>query len=192
MGELAMGTTTTTSTLMATGNISTSGAYYGAAVNWFGYDDICLGQNSLIRDKYGANSSMYRKYSNRFSGYYPTNLCDIANQEYLPDSAGNAGLIAGGYDPDGDGSYSGGNISLSASSEVWGQVLAGDVIATGGGTVIHGAITSAALGDGSVDGNDGNKLSGSTTVEVDESDTYDGDEITDTSGETQYSGNRVN
>ncbi|MAK89658.1 MAG: hypothetical protein CMI13_00270 [Oleibacter sp.] len=191
-GELAMGTTTTTSTLMATGNISTSGAYYGAAVNWFGYDDICLGKNSLIRDKYGADSGMDRKYSARFAGYYPTNLCDMVNHKYVPDSAGNAGLIAGGYDPDGDGSYGGGDISLSASSEVWGQVLAGDVIATGGGTVIHGAITSAALGDGSVDGNDGNKLSGSTTVEVDESDTYDGDEITDTSGETKYSGNKVN
>ena len=122
----------------------------------------------------------------------PTNLWDMEERKYLPTSTGNAGLVAGGYDPSGDGSYSGGDISLSASSEVWGQVLAGDVIATGGGTVIHGAITSGALGDGYVDGKEGNNLNGSTTVEVEESDTYDGDEITDTSGDPSYSGNEVN
>ena len=70
-GDLAMGSTTTTSTLLATGSITTSGAYYGAAVNWFGFDDICLAKNSLIRDTYGAGSSTDKKYTDRFEDYYP-------------------------------------------------------------------------------------------------------------------------
>lgn len=82
-----------------------------------------------------------------FRDLVPTNLCDLASGEMTGLALGNIAYLAGGTPP-GGGGFSGGDITLGASTRADGAVLAGNVLTTGGSTSIGGAIVAAAQGAG--------------------------------------------
>ncbi len=136
-------------TFMATGGIEIAGATTVTSLNYGGYAKTC-----------NAN---YQGSVTLFTGLYPKNFCNTTTTTYIANPAGNPALIAGGYNPAQGGSiYSGGDIKLAASGQIYGSVLAGDTLTTGGQTVVRGFITAAAL---STDA-DPNTLGGSTTVDL--------------------------
>lgn len=110
-------------TIIATGNITTSGSHKTWATNYGGYSVNC--PNSL------------------YPSIYPTNLCDRTAQTLVANSLGNIALLAGGYV---GSTFSGGIIKLGASTEIFGSIVAGDQFSTSGNTTTHGYITAAALG----------------------------------------------
>lgn len=121
-------------TAIATGNISTGGAFRIDAPNFAGYDEICANATPS-----GLTLSATQKAD--FDGMYPTNFCDTGKKQWIDNSIGNIALLAGGYV---NGTFSGGNIDVGASSVINGSVMAGNVLNTGGSTTINGSITSAA------------------------------------------------
>lgn len=133
-GNLNASNGTYYNTFLATGDISTSGSHKTYAMNYAGYGAVCLNQFPTNRTA-------------DFAGMYPTNYCDLSVGELKANAIGNAAFLAGGYV---NGSFSGGNITLGASTEVFGSVIAGDLLGTGGDTTIHGYVTAAGQGTKSV------------------------------------------
>lgn len=144
-GDLNASTGTYYNTFIATGNIATSGAHKTYAMNFSGYSAIC-------RSLYPSGSSA------DFKDLYPTNYCDQTSETLKPNAVGNAAFVAGGFEQE---IFSGGNISLGASTEVFGSVIAGDVLETSGSTIIHGFILAAGQGKTSP-----NTWNGSTTIDL--------------------------
>jgi len=167
-GNLVVGNGHSISTILASGNISTQGQFRTWAANRGGYDNICDGKADH------AVPSVRARYKQAYSTHYPTNLCDKANGTYTPLSIGNVALVAGGINPDTtknpNGSYTGGNISLGSSTDIWGAVLAGNFLNTNGNVNIKGLVNAAALGDPN---SGSNKISGRTTIELQAIDDYD-------------------
>lgn len=156
-------------TILATGDVTTGGAYRGYSANYAAYDEVCLATGSYFDPVEEADIKAI--YTARYSAQYPTNLCDIENAVYIPVDTGNIGIAAGGTDPLGTGDFSGGNINLGALTEIWGAVLAGEILTTGGATSVYGYITAAAQG---TPGTADNQLGGATIVDLTKgSDTYD-------------------
>ena len=175
-GNLSLGTGYPSTTFLASGNIETSGQFESESANFASYDETCLAEGSSI-----TSSDIRNRYTAEYSEHFPSNLCDIEAGTYTSTSTGNIGLAAGGINPDGDGSYSGGDITLGASTVITGAVLAGNLLETGGQTVIYGAVSSTA--SRSTD-SDGNNLGGSTTIDLSQgTDSYDPTALPDMSGE---------
>ena len=133
------------STILASGNIKTSGNFRLWAANRGSYEYICAANADQ------APSAVRTRYTEAYSTHYPVNLCDIANSDYLPTSVGNIGLAAGGINPDINenphGLYSGGNIDLGSSTDIVGGVFAGNFLQTNGNVNIQGAVSAGAQGD---------------------------------------------
>jgi len=159
-GNLNLGSGLGITTYLASGDITTRGAHETQSVNFGGYDKVCLANADHIGDS--ADDDRRARYTAEYSAYYPTNLCDIDNGLYTPVASGNIALAAGGIDPEGDGTYSGGNIDLGAGSEITGAVLAGNLLQTGGETVIRGIVGAAGSGDSGA----GNLLNARTTIDL--------------------------
>lgn len=153
------------STILATGNVTTGGSIQVQAANYAGFDIIC---------KATTPSDLY-SYKSMVGTRYPKNLCDTTAGVYKPLDIGNIAIAAGGYNPAGNGSYSGGTINLGSSNVMYGIVLAGNYLKTGGSTTVYGHVTAANLG---VNGLEDNMLGGSTTVDL-------------THSNTNYTSNRV-
>lgn len=152
-------------TFLATGNVVTGGMLRVEAVNYAAYSEICLATGTAVADH------LRPAYNSRFKGQYPTNLCDIDTESYLPDPVGNIAIAAGGFDPEGPGAFSGGDITLGTSNKLYGTVLAGGVLKTGGQTEVFGHVTAAVQAS---KGGEKNLLGGSTTIDLSKgSDTYD-------------------
>jgi len=122
-GNLVAGTGTYYNSVIATGDISTSGSNVTYAVNYAGYTNIC-------------NNS-------RFPTLYPTNYCAAGSATLTVNATGNIAFAAGGYV---GSTYVGGLIDLTAANHVYGDVLAGDIVKTGGSTTIHGEVVASRLG----------------------------------------------
>lgn len=138
-GHVQVGTGTYYNSWIATGNLNTAGNNVSYAPNWAGYANVC-------------NNS-------RFPGVAPSNFCKAGASELQAVSTGNIVFGAGGRL---NGTYSGGAIDLTASNEVYGDVLAGDILKTGGSTRVHGYISAARLGS-----NPGNsRLSAGTQIDL--------------------------
>ena len=144
-GNLNMGNGEYYNTTIASGNISTSGSHKLYALNYAGYRVVCT-------NAFKSNTT------SDFAGLYPTNFCDIAAGKLKANAAGNIAYLAGIYT---GSTFSGGNITVGASSEVFGTVLAGDQLTTGGSTTIHGYVNSAGQGTSVA-----NNWSGSTTIDL--------------------------
>lgn len=150
-GNLHLGNGYYYNSFIATGDIETASAHKTQAINFAGYDPICANQ-------FPVNAS------NRFDGLYPKNFCDTDNGVLKDNAVGNFGLLAGGYNPNHGGAYEGGDITLGASTEIFGTVMAGDYLFTGGDTTIHGYISASGLGVAQAGVS--NSLGGSTTVDL--------------------------
>jgi hypothetical protein len=90
----------------------------------------------------------------------PVNLCNVSSGTMTGAPVANIAYLAGGTAP-GSGGFSGGDITLGASTRADGSVLAGNVLTTGGSTTISGAIVSGAQGGGS-----DVSMGGSTTLDL--------------------------
>lgn len=134
-GDLETGSGTYYNSWIASGNISTSGSNITYAVNYAGYANVC------------ANT--------HFPSLAPGNFCSAASKALLPVAAGNIAFGAGGLVGN---VYSGGKVDLSASNDVYGSVLAGDILLTGGSTVVHGYVSAGRQGNSA-----GNSTLGAST-----------------------------
>ncbi|HUY04456.1 MAG TPA: hypothetical protein VMV33_14335 [Rhodocyclaceae bacterium] len=133
-GNVALGSGLYMDTVIATGNIATSGSDRVDAPNYAGFAEMCANATPT-----GLDLKPNQKAD--FDGIYPTNLCDTAKGTMVSNAIGNVGLLAGGYVDD---VFSGGNINLGAATVVNGSVMAGNTLDTGGSTGINGSIVSAA------------------------------------------------
>ena len=148
-GEITAGNGTYYNTIIATGDIRTSGSHVLYAPNYAGYSPVC------------ANTG--------FPTLRPVNLCDVGNSKLLSPSTANIAYLSGAYK---NGSYVGGNITLGASNHVYGSVIAGNQLDTGGRTTVHGYVSAGrcdSISNGSCvkpAGLTGHKWRGSTTIDL--------------------------
>lgn len=146
-GSLEVSNGTYFNTFIATGDISTKGNSTSYAVNYAGYAGVCANQTSNGRASVA-----------RFAGMYPLDYCNTSTSSMTYQALGNAVFIAGGYK---NGAFQGGNISLGSSNEVFGSVIAGNQLQTGGSTTVHGQVYTAAQGTTTT-----NDFKGSLTIDV--------------------------
>ncbi|MDC6171072.1 hypothetical protein [Paucibacter sp. XJ19-41] len=123
-GNLVAGQGDYANSFIATGDIKTAGNNTTEALNYAGYAKVC--NNSL------------------FAGLAPRGYCSSGSAELKPQPLGNIAFAAGGYI---GASYSGGRIDLTAANHVYGDVLAGDLLLTGGNTTVHGHVVAARMGN---------------------------------------------
>lgn len=147
-------------TVLATGNVTTGGQMRIQSVNYSGFNPMC---KAIPNADYTGDATDKTRYTNTFSDQYPKNLCDMTQQRYIPITVGNIAIAAGGYDPAGNGAYSGGDVTLGANNGIYGAVLAGGYLKTGGETRIFGYVSAAVQGGRGVTDN---RLGGSTTVDL--------------------------
>lgn len=155
-GDLNTGNGTYYNTLIATGNITTSGSTRIFALTFAGY------AGGSRQEDWNAISFTGICANSHFPGRYPTNWCNPDQRTLTPPAGttlGHYALLAGSYNA--GGQYQGGNISLGSSVNVFGAVLAGNLFSSGGSTTIRGAVT--ALGQGSVPSH---AAGGSTTLDL--------------------------
>jgi len=129
--------------IIATGNIFTSGGSQVYAVNYAGGTtppkNVCINTGYTAGGVLGIGASTIN----------PSNFCGTSpTSTFNPASVGNIALLAGG------------DVNLGASITVYGDVIAGDVITTGGSSTIYGYLTSAGMTGGI------NSFGGNTTVNV--------------------------
>lgn len=136
-GSVDVGTGSYVNTIIATKNILTSGSHTIESINFAGYNDSCTTAN--------------------FADFYATNLCKNGQLEY--NALANVALISGGYVDD---VFEGGDITLGASTEVYGSVIAGNLLYSGGKTKIYGYLTVANQSEST----DGSDFHGSTTIDL--------------------------
>ena len=115
-------------TFLATGHIDiTQGSVRVYSPNYAGYAGVCTDSKGF------SISTDYR-----LSGLKPKNFCDGSN--YVASPLGNVALLAGSFN---NNVFSGGNINLSASNEIYGTIMAGGVLKTSGSTKMYGALVVA-------------------------------------------------
>ncbi|MFY7863819.1 hypothetical protein [Roseateles sp.] len=134
-GDLETGTGNYYNSWIATGNINTGGNNVTWAVNYAGYANVCT--------------------NSRFPALAPSNFCKAGESKLQSVPSGNIAFGAGGLV---GSTYSGGRIDLSASNDIYGSVLAGDILITGGSTIVHGYVSAGRLGS-----NTGNSTLGAST-----------------------------
>lgn len=145
-GALEMSNGRYYNTVIATGNISTSGDHKLWSLNYAGYNIVC-------NNEYPSG---YRTAD--FANLYPTAFCDKTNARLKSNALGNIAYLSGLYT---GSTFSGGVISLGASSEVSGSILAGDTFLTTGSSTVHGYISAAGQGNSK-----NNAWEGSTTIDL--------------------------
>lgn len=172
-------------TFIATGSISTQGSTVTYALNYAaGYRDNPTSTTGTTKNAVCKNEFASSFKTNDFATLYPTNYC-AADGKYTPNALGNIGFLAGGFDPTDPLNattktrYFGGLIKLGSSNTIHGIIVAGDLLETGGQTLVYGYISAAGLRLSNSD----NILNGSTTVDVmNLPEGYKPDEIPDMSG----------
>ncbi len=120
---------TYTNTFIATGDIRLEGTISVYAPNYAGYDSSGPSPIGICDDT--TNGS-----------YYPTNLCDTANTEYIADfgdGVPNFALMAGSLIPS-TSNYQGGDVDLQANVTIFGNILAGDRYSNSSNITIYGLI----------------------------------------------------
>lgn len=127
-GNLKLANGKFVNTFLASGHIDiTQGSVRIYSPNYAGFAAVCT-------DTKGFGIST----DHRLAGIRPKNFCDGNN--YVASPLGNVALLAGSFN---NNVFSGGNISLSASNEIYGTILAGGVLKTSGSTKMYGALVVA-------------------------------------------------
>nr|WP_199067983.1 hypothetical protein [Chromobacterium sp. ASV5] len=138
-GDLRLGNGVYHNSFIASGHIVTSGQHISYAVNYAAAVGVCLNPD--------------------FPKLRPRDDCD-AEGRYRGRPVGNAVLMAGGYR---DGRFQGGDITLGAFSQVYGNVWAGNLLNCGGSTTIHGYVAAARQAGAA---QPGHRWGGSTTIDL--------------------------
>jgi hypothetical protein len=154
-GNLNLDTGTFYDSFIATGNITTGGSVSVYAANYAGYSGSSGGV-TYAPTGICVNST--------FTTAYPTQFCTISTTTYNATASsgiGNYAFMAGSY----TGTYSaatyvGGNVTIGASSYIYGNIKAGNQYISGGSTTIAGTVTALANSS-----NVSNSIGGSTTLD---------------------------
>ena len=147
------------STILASGNITSSGQFKITAPNGAGFERVCEGNADH------APGSVRTRYQEVFSTHYAENLCDISSRSLTPLPVANVALGAGGFHPDNPSVYEGGDITLGASSDIIGSVLAGNVLTTQGDVYINGSLAAGGANESPLAGQE-NSFGGSTEIDL--------------------------
>jgi len=139
-------------TFLSTGDIGTGGSLKVFSPNYAGYTPVCTDARTA------APYSL--TVDHRLTGLAPTDLCQ--GGAYVPAPLANVALMAGGYDA--SGTYVGGDIEVGASNEIYGSVVAGNLLDTSGSSKIVGAVQVARLRADSASSE--TRWSGSTTIDL--------------------------
>lgn len=150
-GNLELGNGQYYNTMIASGDLNTANSHKTQAINYAGYDIIC-------------NNAFPENPSDNFAELYPINFCDKSTNTLSGNSLGNIALLAGGNNPNNGGTYEGGNITLGASTEIFGTILAGNYLFTEGSSTVHGYVSAS--GSGAEVAGQANKLGSSTTIDL--------------------------
>ena len=153
-GNLEVASGTYYNTFIATGNIKTSGQHVTYAPNYAGYSGKADGK---------TYAPLGVCTNSQFPSIRPRQFCN-ADGSYRSVEPGDYAFMAGSRaddDFDDIASYQGGNITLGSSSNVYGNVRAGNEFSSGGSTTIHGFVSALALGSKVA-----NSLGGSTTFDL--------------------------
>jgi cytoskeletal protein CcmA (bactofilin family) len=152
-GDLNVGSGTWPNSFIATGDVTTSGSLKIYSPNYPEANFTCRGQAqpSLALPAWAANGLAATAYA--------TQLCSADGRELVGAAVANIALLAGGYR---EATFVGGNISLGSSNEVYGSVLAGQYLNTGGNTTLSGSLYSANQGGST--SRTSNRQGGSTTI----------------------------
>lgn len=144
-GDLILATGPYFNTIIATKNITSTADLFTYALNYAAaYDNKSPPSNAVCKNEYKLPVVA------AYLGKYPKNYC-APDGTYTSNALGNIALIAGGYDPADNPDitkptvYSGGTINLTAKNEVFGTIVAGDLLRTSGDTTVHGYVSAAGL-----------------------------------------------
>ena len=124
-------------TFIATEDILTYGSFKVYSVN-YGSDYLINGSSNAICKNQTAASFP------KFVGRYPSNFCS-ESLEFIAHPLGNIGLLAGGYSQSNPNTYVGGKITLGNDTNVYGTVVAGNILETSGASHIYGYVSAAGL-----------------------------------------------
>lgn len=155
-GNLNISNGTWVNSFLATGDISVSGGMKVYSPNYIGSAYACQGLADSAR---GLPAWASRGLD---SNHRATQLCAGTPPVLTGAAAGNLALLAGGYK---DGAFVGGNVTLGSSNEIYGAILAGQYLNTGGSTVVGGSVYAA--GQGGSTAKTSNRQGGSTTIKTD-------------------------
>lgn len=183
-GNLSVASGSYYNTFIATKNITTSGADKVYATNFAGYSGSVGGVQY-------APTGICENVN--FPNIYPRQFCETSTNTYLSDAnsgIGNYAFVAGSVPSrtySGGGSYDGGNVNTGASTELFGNVMAGNEFTSSGETTIHGYVT--ALGSGVTTNN---SISAKTTYRLIElPPTFNPNGSVTTSSQTTSSGMKI-
>ncbi|MBB5190891.1 hypothetical protein HNQ50_001614 [Silvimonas terrae] len=160
-GNVNLGLGTWLNTVMATGNITTSANNITYAPNYVGFGNVTnpnsnakIGTAGIcVNNPFNASADMLTKYPSQ--NLYPTNLCPTpvvstcvpnASNNYCgyqgaANPLANIALYAGGYIP-GSTTFSGGTVTLGASTQIFGNVISADTVSFGGNTYVAGYVNA--------------------------------------------------
>lgn len=138
-GNVDVGTGKWVNTFLASGNISTSGSMIMFSPNYVSEAYTCRGEATTVE-----GVSLPALSSSQLSaGYYGKQLCSGSPAASKAADIANVSVLAGGFIND---VFSGGNISLGASSKVYGIILAGQYFKSSGSTTVAGFIFAGKQG----------------------------------------------
>ncbi len=152
-GNVTVGNGTWVNVVLASGNVTTSGSTKMYAPNYVSSGYTCQGAADTTHG-----------LSTRFSSYgissanYATQLCSGSPPTLNGAAIGNIAILAGSYT---SGVFSGGNVALIDSNNIYGSVLAGQYLSTSGSTTVSGLLFSGGQNSSATGGN---SQSGSTTI----------------------------
>lgn len=152
-GNVTVGNGTWVNAVLASGNVTTSGSAKMYAPNYVSSGYTCQGAADTTHGLSTGVSSHGISSAN-----YATQLCSGSPPTLNGAAIGNIAILAGSYN---SGVFSGGNIALGASNNIYGSVLAGQYLSTSGSTTVSGLLFSGGQNSSATGGN---SQSGSTTI----------------------------
>lgn len=111
---------------LVTGNFRTDNVGSVSAVNYSTFTDVC-------------ELTFAQHAESPFSGEYPTNLCDFTNNSIIYTTEGNIAIGAGIYDTT-VGAYTGGNVSFTSRSNIYGTIISGGSLFVSQQSFLHGTV----------------------------------------------------
>ncbi|WP_411369182.1 DUF4097 family beta strand repeat-containing protein [Pseudidiomarina salilacus] len=149
-GNLKIGNGTYFNTFIITGNVQTAGQHKNYAPNYAGYD------GEIDNVTYAPRGIC----ANAYVSHHPTQFCksDGSFDAEASNGIGNYTYMVGS---EVSGNYNGGDIDFGASTENFGNVLAGNEFNSAGSSTIYGFISALAQGAETQ-----NRMGGSTTIDV--------------------------
>lgn len=142
-GNLTLSNGSYYNTMLATGNISTSGSMVIYAPNFAGFNGK---QNGKI---YAYDKPKEKAIGICENSYFPTlkpnQFCSKGVYDYAAvNGIGNYALMAGSCEAGSCKPYVGGDIQTGASGDIFGAIKAGNLFTSSGSTTVHGYITALA------------------------------------------------